>query len=62
MENEWECDIFFSHGSNHSRDVCIVINPKCGFSIKEHHGDEEGVTTRVNEKTLITGCYLETLP
>ena len=25
--NEWGADIFFSHGSTHSRGVCILINP-----------------------------------
>ena len=25
--NEWGGEIFFSHGTNHSKGVCILINP-----------------------------------
>ena len=26
-KNEWGGEIFFSHGTNHSKGVCILINP-----------------------------------
>ena len=26
-KNEWGGDVFFSHGSNHAKGVCIVVNP-----------------------------------
>ena len=26
-KNEWGGDVFFSHGSNHAKGVCILVNP-----------------------------------
>ena len=33
--NEWGGDIFFSHGSTHSRGVCILINPSSRHTVTE---------------------------
>ena len=32
-KNEWGGKIFFSHGTNHSKGVCTLINPSVNFKI-----------------------------
>ena len=47
-KNEWGGDIFFSHGSNHSRGVCILANPKFAISVDEFHRDRDGRIVSIN--------------
>ena len=47
-KNEWGGDIFFSHGSNHSRGVCILTNPKFAISVDEFHRDRDGRIVSIN--------------
>ena len=48
LKNEWGGDIFFSHGSNHSRGVCILTNPKFAISVDEFHRDRDGRIVSIN--------------
>ena len=41
-KSEWGGDIFFSHGSTHSRGVCILINPLHGQTVNNLNKDENG--------------------
>ena len=41
-KSEWGSDIFFSHGSTHSRGVCILINPLRGQTVNNLNKDENG--------------------
>ena len=40
--NEWGGVIFFSHGSNHSKGVCILINPSLNCTFENSHKDQNG--------------------
>ena len=33
-KKEWRGDVFFSHGSNHSKGVCILVNPSVIVSVE----------------------------
>ena len=46
--NEWRGGIFFSHGSNHQKGVCILLNPASKLAIEECHMDNEGRIVAVN--------------
>ena len=35
-QSEWGGDMFFSHGSIHSRGVCILLNPSMNCIVKKH--------------------------
>lgn len=39
---DWDGHIYFSHGSNHSRGIAILISSKLNFSIDQVIEDEEG--------------------
>ena len=39
---EWGGDIFFSHGSLHSRGVCILMNPALNYTFENIHKDQTG--------------------
>ena len=39
---EWGGKIFFSHGSSHSRGVCILLNPHSTFHLRRVEADSEG--------------------
>ena len=41
-KSQWRGDIFFSHGSEHSRGVMILVNEKLDYEVKEHQEDEHG--------------------
>ena len=47
-KGEWRGDIFFSHGSNNSKGVCILLNPTSGFSIDGCYRDNEGRIVSIN--------------
>ena len=40
--SEWGGDIFFSHGSLHSRGVCILLNPSLNYTFENSHKDQIG--------------------
>lgn len=40
--SEWGGDIFFSHGSLHSRGVCILLNPSLNYTFGDNHKDQNG--------------------
>ena len=40
-KNEWG-DIFFSHGSNHSKGVCILVNPSIVVNVENSYKDIDG--------------------
>ena len=40
--SEWGGDFFFSHGSIHSRGVCILINPLYGQTVNNFNKDQNG--------------------
>ena len=41
-KNEWGCDVFFSHGSNHSKGVCILVNPSVVVNVENSYKDIDG--------------------
>ena len=40
-KNEWGSDVFFSHGSNHSKGVCILVNPSI-VNVENSYKDIDG--------------------
>ena len=49
--NEWGGDIFFSHGSTHSRGVCILINPSFRHTIENCNKDRNGRIVSIDLRT-----------
>ena len=41
-KNEWGGDVFFSHGSNHSKGVCILVNPSIVVNVENSYKDIDG--------------------
>ena len=41
-KSQWRGDIFFSHGSEHSRGVMILLKEKFDCEVKVHREDEQG--------------------
>ena len=41
-KNEWGGEIFFSHGTNHSKGVCILINPTIHCQVDYCYSNESG--------------------
>ena len=41
-KNEWGGDLFFSHGSNHSKGVYILVNPSVVVNIENSYKDIDG--------------------
>ena len=41
-KNEWGGDVFFSHGSNHSKGVCILVNPSIVVNVANSYKDIDG--------------------
>ena len=54
--NEWGGEIFFSHGTKHSKGVCILINPlvqdKIDYSFSEKSGRIVLITIVINSLML----------
>ena len=46
--SEWGGDIFFSHGSTHSRGVCILINPSFSYTVESLNRDQNGRIISIN--------------
>ena len=51
-KNEWGGKIFFSHGTNHSKGVCILINPSVNFKIDYSYVNTSG---RIILVTIVLG-------
>ena len=47
-KSEWRGEIIFSHGSNHQKGVCILLNPFFGAQIENSWGDENGRIVLIN--------------
>ena len=47
-KSEWGGDIFFSHGSIHSRGVCILLNPSLNCVVRNFHKDQIGRITSID--------------
>ena len=47
-KSEWRRDIFFSHGSNHRKGVCILLNPFSAIKIESCYCDPERISKTVN--------------
>ena len=41
-KSQWRGDIFFSHGSEHSKGVMILLKENLDYEIKVHREDEQG--------------------
>ena len=41
-KNEWGGDVFFSHGSNHAKGVCILVNPSIVVNVENSYKDIDG--------------------
>ena len=41
-KNEWGGDVFFSHGTNHSKGVCILVNPSLATKVENTYKDIDG--------------------
>ena len=56
---EWGGQIIFSHGSEHSRGVCILLSVNSGFSISTVHADRDGryIIVKVNEHLFVINSY-----
>ena len=62
---EWGGKIFFSHGSSHSRGVCVLLNPQSTFHLRCVEADTEGrfliVKVTIDEECFfITNVYAPT--
>lgn len=56
---EWGGKIFFSHGSSHSRGVCVLLNPHSTFHLRCVEADSEGRFLIV-KVTIDEECYFVT--
>ena len=62
-KNEWGGGIFFSHGTNHQKGVCILINPSFDLSVTSHFSDPEGRIVIINliiQKVKLSICNIYT--
>ena len=55
-KDEWRGGIFFSHGTNHQKGVCILINPSYDLSVTSHFSDPEGRIVIIN--LIICNIYV----
>ena len=55
-QSEWEGKIFFSHGTKHSKGVCILIDPSLNYVLESSHASKSGrivlITVLVNGLTI----------
>ena len=51
-KNEWGGKIFFSHGTNHSKGVCTLINPSVNYQIDYSYANTSG---RIILVTIVLG-------
>lgn len=40
--SEWGGKIIFSHGTEHARGVCVMVNPNSSFQVESVETDREG--------------------
>ena len=65
--SEWGGDVFFSHGTNHSKGVCILVNPLVATTVENTYKDIDGriiaIDVVCNEVSLsICNVYAPTSP
>ena len=41
-KKEWGSEVFFSHGTKHSKGVCILINPTAQIQVNYSYSDNSG--------------------
>ena len=41
-QSEWEDTIFFSHGTKHSKSVCILIDPSLNYVLESSNESKSG--------------------
>lgn len=41
-QHQWSGDIYFSHGTNHSRGLAILIKPGLDLKVEDSYKDNEG--------------------
>ena len=64
-KKDWGGPMLFSHGTNHSRGVMVLISPELKFKISRVEADEDGryilfkIETRGNEM-LLANLYFPT--
>ena len=56
---EWGGELFFSHGTNHSKGVCILINPSVNYQIDYSYANTSGRIILITV-TLGSQKYLRT--
>ena len=54
--NEWDGELFFSHGTKHSKSVCILINPFAQPKVDYYYSHDSGrivlITITLNGQKL----------
>ena len=60
--SEWGGKIIFSHGTEHARGVCVMINPNSLFQVKSVEIDQEGrfIVAKLDEDYSIINIYAPT--
>ena len=60
--SEWGGKIFFSHGTEHARGVCVMVNPNSLFQVESVEIDQEGrfIVAKVDEDYSIVNIYAPT--
>ena len=64
-KNEWGGEIFFSHGTNHSKGVCILINPAIHCQVDYCYSNNSGrivliTITLGSQKLTLCNIYAPT--
>ena len=60
--SEWGGKIIFSHGTEHARGVCVMINPNSLFQVESVEIDQEGrfIVAKLDEDYSIMNIYAPT--
>ena len=55
-KNEWGGEIFFSHGTNHSKGVCTLVNPSFHCQVDCCYSNNSGRIVLIN--TIMFTCQI----
>ena len=60
--SEWGGKIIFSHGTEHARGVCLMVNPNSFFQVESVEIDQEGrfIVAKLDEDLSIVNIYAPT--
>ena len=60
--SEWGWENLFSHGTEHARGVCVMVNPNSLFQVESVEIDQEGrfIVAKVDEDYSIVNIYAPT--